>query len=33
MEKHIKPLIDNNVDSQFMAVIAAIIVIIITIGN
>ncbi|KAG6800343.1 signal recognition particle receptor subunit beta [Apis mellifera caucasica] len=31
MEKHIKPLIDNNVDSQFMAVIAAVIVIIITI--
>ncbi|PBC31643.1 signal recognition particle receptor subunit beta [Apis cerana] len=31
MEKYIKPLTDNNVDSQFMAIIAAVIVIIITI--
>ncbi|XP_071867352.1 signal recognition particle receptor beta [Bombus fervidus] len=31
MDKHIKPLTDHNVDSQFMAVLAAIIAIIVTI--
>lgn len=33
MEKHIKPLTNHNVDSQFLAVLAAIIAIIVTIGN
>ena len=33
MEKHVKSLTNHNVDSQFMAVLAAIIAIIVTIGN
>lgn len=33
MEKLVKPLTDHDIDSQFMAILAAVIAIITTIGN